>query len=521
MTPIVKSKPKVLLVDSNINLLNKLAQLLEHIDCDIYKVTNGMEAFELALRINFDLIISELFLPELDGNELVKRIRQLSNGNECIFIFLTSAISEDMQVKCISDGADNVIAKPLREKIFQTKVEGYISRIIETKYIQKRRFRHNLSADLGEILLCKTAGSRTKIANVDLKVNEVTSYCEFENVFAAKNVWMIFIDDKATWAINLIYRMARHVGSSIPIWLIASRKASESQQLNFIENGGFGVLIKYKNPEILSHQIKVLIDREINIKNQYVSSIKQAVLASPVHFAPMYEEDFPSFRLQVKYEPYTKPAGGDFYEIVKLDNGNTLILLGDVMGKKWGAWFFANAYLAYIRASLKVFPTQKQLEVGNNLGLLLSEINQFLYKDIQLSDAFTTLTAMLIAPDQQQVKLASAGAIYPIFYSKKDRAASVVTIKGKILGIVEEEKYTVEALTVAPGDKVVLVTDGYTEAYDTTKEKLIGIAKIAATLEMPLNKGITNLDKLEQSIMANNSIDSFNDDRTMLLVEFK
>ena len=95
------------------------------------------------------------------------------------------------------------------------------------------------------------------------------------------------------------------------------------------------------------------------------------------------------------------------------------------------------------------------------------------------------------------------------------------TIKGKILGIVEEEKYTVEALTVAPGDKVVLVTDGYTEAYDTTKEKLIGIAKIAATLEMPLNKGITNLDKLEQSIMANNSIDSFNDDRTMLLVEFK
>jgi hypothetical protein len=307
---------------------------------------------------------------------------------------------------------------------------------------------------------------------------------------------MIFIDDKATWALNLIYRMAHHVGLNIPIWLIASRKVSESLQMNFIENGGFGVLIKYKNPEILSHQIEVLIDREINIKNQYASSLKQAVFSSPVHFAPSHEEDFPSFKLRIKYEPYTKPAGGDFYEI-------------------------ANAYLAYIRASLKVFPAQKQLEIDNNLGLLLSEINQFLYKDIQLSDAFTTLTAILVNPSQQQVILSSAGAIYPVYYSKKDKKTAVIPIKGKILGIVENEKYSSEILPIYPGDQLILVTDGYTEAFDATKEKFIGIEKIASTLEMPLNKGITDLDKLEQSIMANNSIDSFNDDRTMLLVEFK
>ncbi|WP_320052724.1 fused response regulator/phosphatase [uncultured Acetobacteroides sp.] len=521
MTPTIRSKPKVLLVDNNINILNTLATLLQDIDCDIYKATNGMEAFEQALHVNFNLVISELFLPQMDGNELVRKIRQLSYGKRCVFIFLTNAISEDMQVKCMNDGADEIIIKPIKKKIFKSQIEGMISRINENQTSRKKRSRNSLNPEFGEIVYCKAENAHSLVAHIALTVNEVTSYCDFEEVFASKSIWMIFIDDKATWALNLIYRMAHHVGASIPIWLIASRKVSESLQMNFIENGGFGILIKYKNPEILAHQIEVLIDREISIKNQYVSSLKQAVLSSPVHFAPSHKEDFPTFRLRIKYEPFTKPAGGDFYEIVKMGNGNTLILLGDVMGKKWGAWFFANAYLAYIRASLKVFPAKKQLEIDNNLGLLLSDINQFLYKDIQLSDAFTTLTAILVNPSQQQVILSSAGAIYPIFYSKKTQKTSVIPIKGKILGIVENEKYSSEIMRVHPGDQLLLVTDGYTEAFDATKEKQIGIEKIASTLEAPLNEGVFDLDKLELSIMANNSIDSFNDDRTMLLVEFK
>jgi serine phosphatase RsbU (regulator of sigma subunit)/DNA-binding response OmpR family regulator len=521
VTPTIRSKPKILLVDSNIDLLNTLANLLQHLDCNIYKATNGMEAFEIALQISFDIVISELFLPQMDGNELVRKIRQLNYGKECVFIFLTNAISDDMQVKCMTDGADDIIIKPVKKKVFQSQIGGLISRITENQYAKKRRSRNKLSAELGEIVFCKAVNSRATIPNVELKINEVTSYFEFEEVFTSKNIWMIFIDDKATWALTLIYRMAHHVDANIPIWLIASRKVSESLQLSFIENGGFGILIKYKNTEILAHQIKVLIDREISIKNQYVSSIKQAVLSSPVHFAPTHEEDFPTFKLRIRYEPFTKPAGGDFYEIVKMTDGNTLILIGDVMGKKWGAWFFANAYLAYIRASLKVFPAKKQLEIDNNLGLLLGEINQFLYKDIQLSDAFTTLTAILVNPSQQQVILSSAGAIYPVYYSKERRKTSIIPVKGKILGIVENEKYTSEFVTTHPGDVMVLVTDGYTEAFDAINEKQIGIEKVASTLEAPLNEGITDLNTLETAIKTDNSIESFSDDRTMLLVEFK
>lgn len=521
MTSKLKSRPQVLLVDNNVKVLNSLAKLLQNTNCDIHKASDGMEAFELALRINLNLIISELFLPGMDGNELVKQVRHLSYGKQCVFIFLTDSISEDMQVQSMGNGADDIIIKPIKPAIFKMKIDSILTRIAEEQEVQRKRFRANIGSDLGEIIFCRAAESCELIDQLELNVNEAYTFEEFDGYMSSKNIWMIFIDDKAEWALCQMSRIVQNISPSTPIWLLASRRISEAKQLAFIENGGFGVLTKYKNPDILIHQIEVLIDREISVKNQYVSSIRQAVLASPVHFLPQHDEDYPSFSIHIKYEPYVKPAGGDFYEIVKLENGNTLILIGDVMGKKWGAWFFANAYLAYIRASLKVFPTQRKLETDNNLGLLISEINQFLYKDIQLSDAFTTLTAILIIPRLNQVKISSAGAIYPIFYSYQERKSSIIPVNGKILGIVSDEKYSSETISTQPGDKIILVTDGYTEAFNATNGRQVGISKVASTLELPLFKGITNLDKLEQALMTSNSINAFNDDRTLLLVDFK
>lgn len=521
MTPFTRKRPKVLIVDSDYEQLNALENLLKPVYCDIYKASTGMDAFEIALKYSIDLFISEVFLPLLDGASLVKEIRKLHYGKESIFIFLTNAISEDSLIKCIDDGADDVVLKPYNEIIFKTKIKGLLHRIAENHITKKSILQKNLNSDIGEILYCKPPHSKSKISNTHLSVNDVTNYCELKDIFDSRNVWMIFIDDSATWVTASIPKLVHQIGSTTPIWLIASRKSTEKMKSQFIENGGFGIISKYRNHHIITSQINALINRDISLKNQYINSIKQAVQSSPVHFASEYEESFNSFDLKIKYEPFTKPAGGDFYEIVKLNKEHTLILLGDVMGKRWGAWFFANAYLAYIRASLKVFPAQRQFEIGNNLGLLVSEINQFLFRDIQLSDAFTTLIAILIIPEEHLIRISSAGAIYPVFYNHREKRNSVIPVSGKILGIVENEKYTSVDVGYSSGDKLMLFTDGYTEAYDTVKERFIGIDKISSTLEMPLNKGINNLHTFEQAIITNNSIETFNDDRTMLLINFK
>ena len=521
MTSSIKMRPKVLLVDSDYEQLKALENLLEPIQCDIYKASTGMDAFEIALKYSIDLFISEVFLPLLDGATLVKEVRKLHYGKDSIFIFLTNAINQDSVVKCIDDGADDVVIKPINDAIFKTKIKGLLNRIAENHAAQKSIVQKNLNADIGEILYCKVPNARAKISDTHLSINSVSNFCELKEVFDSRSIWMVFIDSTATWATSSIHKIIHQIGVNTPIWLLASRTTTEKMQAQFIESGGFGIIQKHRNQQIITSQINALVNREINLKNQYVNSIKQAVQSSPVHFASEYEESFSDFDLKIKYEPFTKPAGGDFYEIVKLNNNHTLILLGDVMGKRWGAWFFANAYLAYIRASLKVFPAQRQFEIGNNIGLLVSEINQFLYKDIQLSDAFTTLIALLIIPEKKIARISAAGAIYPILHKSSEKKNFVIPVTGKILGIVENEKYTSVDVSYSAGDKIMLFTDGYTEAYDTVKDRFVGIEKISATLEMPLNRGITSMKKFEQAIVSNNSIEAFNDDRTMMLIDFK
>ena len=480
-----------------------------------------MDAFELAVKYEFNVVISELFLPEYDGSQLVMDFRKLPYGKESIFFFVTNPISEDLQVKCIEDGADDVIIKPIKPKIFKSKVESVIKRFKAASFIRQSMVKRNINMEIGEIIFCKAPSTKLPLKNINLNVQVANSFTEFTNIYKHSNIWMVFIDNRADWALNTLFRIIQTVGLGVPVWLVTTKNSSEKSQKTFIENGGFGVFFRYKKPELLDHQINVLIEREISIKNQYINTIKHAVKSSPVHFAPNLEESFPSYTLKARYEPYTKPAGGDFYEIVKFDNGNTLILLGDVMGKRWGAWFFANAYLAYIRASLRVFPTQKQVEVGNNLSLLMEEINQFLYKDIQLSDAFTTLLALLVIPDERKVKVVSAGAINPIFYSNATKQASVVEVNGKILGITEYEPYKSVEIPTVKGDKILLVTDGFAEAFDSRNEKMIGIELLAEQAALLLKKGESNLEAIEHKIIDQNHIENFHDDRTMILLEFK
>lgn len=521
MTPSLKSKPKVLLVDSNAVNLNSLCCLLKEVNCEIYKASNGMDAFEIALKYKIDLFISELFLPLMDGNTLVKEVRKLHYGKDALFFFVADEISEDTQIKCITDGADDVFIRPFNLNVFKVKIIGIIHRINDVAVRRKSFLKRNLNVDLGEILYCYGPKSEGLSDKLHTPVIEVDNYDDFIDIFENDNIWIIVIDEKATWAITLIHKIKLQIGNEIPIWLVASHTTKEADQVNFLHAGGFGILKKYKNKETFISQINNLIIRDIDIKNQYINSIKEAVKLSPVHFSSYYEEEFKHLFIKIQYEPFTKPAGGDFYEITKFPNGNTLILLGDVMGKRWGAWFFANAYLAYIRASLKVFPSKRQFEISNNLGYLVSEINQFLYKDIQLSDAFTTLTAILITPSENKFKVASAGAIPPIFYSKKEKKCHILPVVGKILGVVEEEEYQSTEYEYEHGDKIILLTDGYTEAVNTTSDRIIGVEKITSTLELPLKRDITDLKKYEQAIITNNSIEAFNDDRTMLLVDFK
>ena len=112
-------KPRVLLVEDN--PINQLVarQFLKHFDVQVDVANNGLEAVEAACRVSYDLIYMDMHMPEMDGLEATRAIRQRPSRDRRVPIvaFTASAFEED-ELACRAAGMDDFISKPVRKSVF-------------------------------------------------------------------------------------------------------------------------------------------------------------------------------------------------------------------------------------------------------------------------------------------------------------------------------------------------------------------------------------------------------------------
>ena len=70
-----------------------------------------------------------------------------------------------------------------------------------------------------------------------------------------------------------------------------------------------------------------------------------------MHSAEEYEENNNNIRFSILHKPYEQTPGGDFYEVFEPIDQYRFIIYGDVMGKKWGAWLFVQAFTSYVHST--------------------------------------------------------------------------------------------------------------------------------------------------------------------------
>ncbi|HLS95090.1 MAG TPA: two-component regulator propeller domain-containing protein [Sphingobacterium sp.] len=106
-----KSNFKVLVVDDEKDILNYVSQELQGL-YRILSAENGTDAFQLALSQLPDLIISDVSMPDMDGFDLVKKIKSNSSTNHIPVILLTAKINHEDRMQGIGLGADAYLTKP-------------------------------------------------------------------------------------------------------------------------------------------------------------------------------------------------------------------------------------------------------------------------------------------------------------------------------------------------------------------------------------------------------------------------
>ncbi|MDT8979428.1 response regulator [Paenibacillus sp. chi10] len=109
------SGKRVLLVDDDVRNVFALSSVLEQYDMNIVYAENGREALEaLDGEENFDLVLMDMMMPEMDGYEAMRRIREQPRFEKLPIIALTAKAMKEDRNKCIEAGASDYVSKPFQ-----------------------------------------------------------------------------------------------------------------------------------------------------------------------------------------------------------------------------------------------------------------------------------------------------------------------------------------------------------------------------------------------------------------------
>jgi sigma-B regulation protein RsbU (phosphoserine phosphatase) len=167
-------------------------------------------------------------------------------------------------------------------------------------------------------------------------------------------------------------------------------------------------------------------------------------------------------------------VGGDFYDFIEMGWGRVGMVIGDVTGKSVSGALVMSA-------SRSVFRMLSEEELG--VGEIMMRANRRTKKDIKSGMFVALLYAVLNAKDKT-ISLCSAGQTQPVFLSSETGESRFVETKGDTfpLGILEDADYQETQLTMLPGDKIVLYTDGIVEAMNE-QDEMFGFERLIEVIQ--------------------------------------
>lgn len=114
---------KILLVDDQVINIRILHQLL-HQDYHIHMATNGLQAIELCEKIQPDIVLLDIEMPELNGFDVCKALKERPATRDIAIIFVTGHFDEETEVTGFTLGAVDFIHKPINPVITMARIKN-------------------------------------------------------------------------------------------------------------------------------------------------------------------------------------------------------------------------------------------------------------------------------------------------------------------------------------------------------------------------------------------------------------
>ncbi|MEG4942351.1 PAS domain S-box protein [Microcoleus sp. F4-D5] len=119
-------QPKIVVIDDKWANRSVISNLLSPIGFEVYEANDGQEGWEKILEVQPDLIVTDLLMPELDGFELIKRVRESESLKDTVIIVSSASVFETDQYRSLEAGGNTFLPKPIQAAELLQKLQQYL-----------------------------------------------------------------------------------------------------------------------------------------------------------------------------------------------------------------------------------------------------------------------------------------------------------------------------------------------------------------------------------------------------------
>lgn len=224
---------------------------------------------------------------------------------------------------------------------------------------------------------------------------------------------------------------------------------------------------------------------------------------------PQSAPNIPGLELAV----FSRPAqivGGDYFDFFQFSDGSHGLAIADVAGHGMAA----SMLVASVQTALRTLaPTT------NSPAEVLAHLNRFFYHNIHVT-TFVTIFLARFDPSSRSLTYSSAGHNPPL-WANHQRPFSWLRPTGPAVGLVEDFQIRTETVTLAPGDTLLLYTDGVTEATNPGDEQF-GVERLAAVVQRETGSTPKTLvQALRQELQTFTNGQTLADDTTVVVARIE
>ncbi len=233
------------------------------------------------------------------------------------------------------------------------------------------------------------------------------------------------------------------------------------------------LLARVTNLAGIARYEKMLRDvaHDLRLRNETLSHELEAARRMQWSLLPASLAPHPSLRCAVFYEPMTG-VGGDLYDASQGTNGWVRLLAADVSGHG----VFAALLAAFFRMGYQVYSEQEHGPAG-----VLQSVHRELCRSLE-NGAYVTAILAWLNPDTGVLRYASAGHVPALVRRVATGAIEELPATGLMIGLIEECDIGEKEIILAPGDALIMITDGIPEALGP-EDEMYGIGRVQRLLQ--------------------------------------